>query len=99
MFDCDIIKLKDAVELACDASNAPNIVKGREIIFSMPREWVLENIEDVATESLNLTDEWHYIRLLEVYRGLNHNLYEKLIEYGLKSSNEEIVEAATDGIK
>ncbi len=98
MTDCDINKLIDAVGLACDASYVPNIDKGREVIFSMPREWVLEHIEGVANEILNLTDEWHYTRLLEVYKNLDHNLYEKLIKHGLKSSNQEIVETATDAI-
>jgi hypothetical protein len=96
MNDFDINRLTDAVGLACDASYVPNINKGREIIYSMPREWVIQNIEDVATTVLNLTDEWHYTRLLEVYKNLNHNLYEKLITFGFKSANEEIVEAAKE---
>ncbi len=96
MNDTNIKNLKEAVGLACDASYTPNILKGRDIILSMPKKWVLENIENVAAETLNLSDEWHFRRLLEVYETLDQDLVTKLVEFGLKSTNEEIVEAATD---
>ncbi len=96
MINTDMDKLKDAVGLACVATYVPNIEKGRQIIFSMPREWVLKNIEIAASETLNLSDEWHFRRLLEVYEKLDQDLLKKLIEHGLKSSNIAIVEAAND---
>lgn len=84
---------------ACQASYTPNISKARDIILELPREWVLGNIHHIATEILNLSDEWEYRRLLELYQMLDTELLTKLITIGLKSNNPEIKEAAYDFIE
>ncbi len=81
---------------ACQASYVPNIEKGRKEIISLPRKWVLDNIHCIATDMLDLSDEWEYRRLLELYDLLHRQLVIKLIELGINSNNEDVQEAAND---
>ncbi len=57
--------LPAAIQLACRPQNTHRIIAGRQQVLAMPRAWVLQSIEKVATESLDLTDHWEYRRLLE----------------------------------
>ena len=52
--------LKDSLSDACQASYVPAIEKGREKILLLPKEWVIKNIHSIATEILDLSDEWEY---------------------------------------
>lgn len=84
------------LELACKAQNMRNITLGREGIWSLPKNWISDRIERIANDSLDLEDEWEYRRLLEVFKELDIDLLNRLIERGLKSDNAEVVEAAED---
>ncbi len=88
--------LKDSLSDACQASYVPAIEKGREKILLLPKEWVIKNIHSIATEILDLSDEWEYRRLLELYEKLDKNLLINLINTGLRSDNKDIKEAAND---
>jgi hypothetical protein len=88
--------LKDAVSLACQPSYVPKITRGRAEVLAMPRAWVLAHIEQVAYENLNLTDEWEYRRLLELFQQLDIGLVQRLVVHGQKSPDADIREAAED---
>lgn len=90
------IILRDGLGDACQASGAPAIIRGRNKIYALPRQWVIDNIHSIAQEVLNFFDEWEYRRLLEVYEELDKGLLKKLVAIGLESSNEEVREAADD---
>lgn len=82
--------------LACQASSAANITLGRGGLKSIPRSWLLANIEREAQLLLDMDDEWEYRRLAEVYFELDIDLARKLAQLGLNSKNDEVVEAAAD---
>ena len=86
--------LSKSLKYACKASSAPSILKGRQQILDLPRKWVIDNIHKVAEETLDLTDDWEYRRLLELYTELDLVLLRKLIAFGMESPNEAIREAA-----
>ena len=72
------------------------ITRGRTEILALPRARVLEVIESVATETLPLSEEWEYRRLLELYRELDAGLLQRLLTGGLASDDADIREAAED---
>ena len=72
------------------------ITRGRKEILALPRDRVLEAIECLAEETLLLSDEWEYRRLLELYRKLDERLLQRLVARGLTSADAEIREAAED---
>jgi hypothetical protein len=94
--DIDLDKLREAVELACKPQNASRIVTGRKQVLAMPRQWVLERIENVAAESLDISDEWEYRRLLELAAILDAALLQRVVALGLGCDDPEIQEAAED---
>ncbi|HWG47441.1 MAG TPA: hypothetical protein VN688_32050 [Gemmataceae bacterium] len=88
--------LRSAVQLACQPQNASRIIAGRHQVLAMPRAWVLEKIEQVAAKSLDLSDYWEYRRLLELADLLDQGLVRRLVLLGLKSSDDDVREAAED---
>jgi hypothetical protein len=88
--------LKAVVSLACQPSYVPKIMRGRAEVLAMPRAWVLTHIEQAAYETLNLTDEWEYRRLLELFQQLDNSLVQRLVAHGLNSPDADIREAAED---
>lgn len=84
------------LSLACQASNSANITLGRSGLKSIPRSWLLSNIEREAQLLLNMDDEWEFRRLAEVYFELDIDLAKELARLGVESKNEEVVEAAED---
>ena len=78
------------LELACQSSNMLNIELGRAGLFAIPRDWLLETIEEAAEPLLQLNDDWEYRRLLEVYTELSNAFVRRLALRGLKSTNPEI---------
>jgi hypothetical protein len=66
--------LPELLQLACDASYVPTIVKCREILQTLPREWVVERFEATAVPLIDPAEEWVIRRLLEVAATLDANL-------------------------
>ena len=89
-------QIRDALGYACRAQSDRAITRGRNEILALPRERVLQLIEDVAAETLPLSDEWEYRRLLELYELLDKGLLQRLVAAGLASGNPEVREAAED---
>ncbi len=92
----ELEELRGALQRACQAQNYGVITGGRADILAMPRDAVLANIESVAAQSLSLSDEWEYRRLLELYAQLDQGLLRRLVTHGLSDSNQEVREAAED---
>ena len=69
----------------------------REAIRSLPREWVLLNIEKAAEPILQQdATEYEYRRILELYSELDHQLTYKLAQRAAEHSDEEIREAGEE---
>lgn len=68
----------------------------REAIVSLPREWVLANIEKAAEPFLSDGTYDEYRRLLELYVKLDHNLALKLAQRAAAQADEDIKEAGED---
>ena len=88
--------LGEYLEGACKAQSDRAITWGRNGILAMDREWVLRNIDATAKTALDLTDEWEFRRLLEVYALLDPDLLNGLVKIGQRSPAPEIREAAED---
>ncbi len=88
--------LRTAIQLACQPQNAHRIVLGRQQVLAMPRLWVLQTIEAVASECLDLTDDWEYRRLLELANELDAAMVERLVQLGVASDDQDVREAAND---
>jgi hypothetical protein len=89
--------------LACQATNDTSIRLGRGGIAGIPADWLVHRIEQIAEEHLDLSDDWQFTRLLELYAlldkragSLNRGMLARLVARGLGSPNPEIVEAAAD---
>ena len=96
MSKSDIEDLGEALMLACDASGYPAINRGRTSILAMPRDFVLANLERIASERLDLDEEWHFRRLCELFALLDRSLLCRCCEMGRESRNREVREAVED---
>jgi len=65
-------------------------------VLAMPRDWVLANLLPVAREALDLADEWHYRRLLELAELLGEPALEEVVAIGRISDLPDIRKAAED---
>ena len=83
-------QLREAVRLACDASSMPAIQRGRDAVATLPRGYVIEHIESIAADSLDLDDEWHYRRYVELCEQIDGELFQRALEQGQQSSNPEV---------
>jgi ribosomal protein S18 acetylase RimI-like enzyme len=88
--------LRSALRLACQGQHMEGIMKGRQKVLTLHREWVLLHLEPVAAESLDLSDEWEYRRPLELAALLDAGLVQRLVWRGLASSDPDVREAAED---
>ncbi|MGH9848601.1 MAG: hypothetical protein ACREBD_01965 [Blastocatellia bacterium] len=68
----------------------------RRLILSLPREWVLAQIENFAEPILASGDYDEYRRLLELYLELDHELAFKLASKASQHEDEDIKEAGED---
>lgn len=68
----------------------------RKTILSLPRDWVMANIEEAAEPLLQGGTYDEYRRLLELYVELDHDLALKLARRALAQADENIREAGED---
>lgn len=80
------------VELACLCQNIRNIELGRAGIWMLPKQWVLNCIEEIVEPMLHQNDEWEYRRLLEVYWHIDKSLVKRLAMRCLDCDDSEIRE-------
>lgn len=88
--------LRAAVRLACQPQNAGLIMDGRRQVLALPRPWVLKRIEQVAAESVDLTDYWEYRRCLELAALLDAGLVQRFATLGMESTDPDVREAARE---
>lgn len=88
--------LREALEMACTTQHIRNITLSRETLWALPREWLLQNLEEAAQATLNLDDYWEYLRLLEVAWPMDLDLVRRLSQRGAQSADPEVREAAQD---
>ena len=87
------------LEFACQCQNMFNIELGRAGLLAIPRDWLLQNIEEAAEPLLVSDDDWEYRRLIEFYWEFSEGLVRRLAVRGLDSGNPEIKEAAEDFLR
>lgn len=68
----------------------------RDYILSLPREWVLERIEDAVEPHLRSGTMDEYRRFLELYLELDHGLTLKLAKRAAEHLDPDIREAGED---
>ena len=68
----------------------------REILLSLPRDWVLTRIEDAAEPYLRDGTYDEYRRFLELYERLDRRLMLKLAQRAAAHSDPDIQEAGQD---
>jgi hypothetical protein len=73
-----------------------DIATSREAILSLPREWVLANIESKAESLLRTGTYEEYRRLLELYIELDRGITEKLASRAVQSDDPDTREAGHD---
>jgi hypothetical protein len=84
------------LSFACKAQNDAAHRAGREAFAKIPLGWRACQLHQVVTDTLDLTDEWEYRRLLELLEQTAPDQLPPYIRIGLNSANEEIVDAAND---
>jgi hypothetical protein len=69
----------------------------RMVIKSMPRRWVIQNIEPIGRRILDRSNgEEEYRRLAELYIELDSGLLERHVKAALSHANDEIREVGSD---
>jgi hypothetical protein len=68
----------------------------RQIILSLPRDWVISNIKQVAEPIIKNGGYDEYRRLLELYLKLDHNLTTNLALRAINQEDSDIKEAGED---
>lgn len=72
------------------------LVKAREVILSLPKDWLLSNIEKHAEPILQNAAYDEYRRFLELYINIDHELTIRLAHRASLHSDEDISEAGKD---
>src|SRR5690348_205010 len=67
--------LQFVLEFACDAQNAGAIRAGRTAFQRIPKKWLAMHLQDAVEHTLDLNDEWHYRRLLELLENTMPNMF------------------------
>jgi hypothetical protein len=88
--------LPDLVSLACEPSYAPTIINARKVIMSLPKQWVLAQMDPSIERILKSDDDWESRRLLELCSLLDRDLTLKIAAIAAAHQDPEIREAGTD---
>jgi len=84
-------------ELVYLASFAHGAIRSvRDLILSLPKEWILANIGRFVEPILKEGHEDEYRRILELYADLDTHLVEDLARRASKHADEDIREAGKD---
>ena len=86
--------LDDLVALASVGHS--DIEQVRQIILSLPQNWLLNNIENGANQVLEKATDEEYRRLLELYVKIHISITRKLIKQALNSDDLDICEVGQD---
>ncbi len=84
------------LELACQSQRVEHIVRGRKLVGVYIASEGVETVETHAYDHLFLEDDWEFRRLAEIYEEHSREALARLVDFGLRSKNPEVVEAAND---
>lgn len=85
---------RSSIALACQSMSVSCTEQGRSQVLALPRAWVLEHIENVATSGLDLSDFRQYRRLLELASLLDGRLLQRIVSLGLHHPDVDVRDAA-----
>lgn len=91
--------LPDLLQLSCYAHGlyAHSLAdEATELLMSLPREWLIENIESHAEHILRDATYEEYRMLIRIYDRLSPAIAERLAERALQSEDDDIKEAGDD---
>lgn len=88
--------LKVLIENSCLGQNYEPIELARKKINEINKNWLRQYFIEVASSCIDFSDEWEYRRLVELVFFVIPELKQKILEFGLKSENEEIREVVED---
>lgn len=88
------ILFADLVNLASVSHS--DIELARKVILSLPKTWLLANIENTADPLLKDGTDEEYKRLLELYIQIDEELTQKLAKQALKHPDIDIQEVGED---
>ena len=80
--------LPELLAIACHVG--PYIFRSRDVIMSLPAEWLVKNIEHVASPILENGDEEAYRRILELYARIDAGLTRRLAEQAVSHSSPQV---------
>lgn len=66
--------LRFLLKSACQAQGSEAIKLGRSYLLSLPKSWLIQNIEREASECLDLDDDYEFERLIDLYELLSEDL-------------------------
>ena len=86
--------LPDLLSLACCCHGLT--VDARELVLELPREWLIQNIEQAAEPLLGFDDYEEYRGLFQIYLKLDLTLARKLAKRAANHYDADIKDAADD---
>ena len=84
--------LPDLLSLAC--FNHGQTAVARELVLALPREWLINRIEEAAEPLLQFDSYEEYLWLFEIYMELDASLARKLAQRAADHSDVDIQDAA-----
>jgi hypothetical protein len=84
----------ELLEVACYSHGLTHFA--RELILSLPHDWLVENIEQYAEPILRREDYEEYRGILAIYSEIDKDLTRKLAERAIKHDDLDIREAGED---
>jgi hypothetical protein len=83
---------KRLVDLACQPTSATIITKAREVLLTLPRPWVVDQLRATAKDVLEGADYWIWSRFLELVAFFDRDFVLELAKHALENSDEEVRE-------
>ncbi|HZU34065.1 MAG TPA: hypothetical protein VFB79_23335 [Candidatus Angelobacter sp.] len=80
----------DLLQLTCESSYVPTIVHAREVILTLPRLQVVDQMEASADSALKTKEEWAWRRFLELAAFLDRDLTVRLAKRAMQHSDSTI---------
>lgn len=81
---------------ACESQNEGRIMLARRAVATIPPSCISRVIETAIHSGVDLSDDWEYLRLLEILREIKSDRLAHFVALGLKSEDLEIRQAAED---